>query len=449
MNRCSIQIIGALVLAGGLSQMPLRASAQSTSQTPSQAQSAVPDAPMPQNPAPLADQKDQITPGIGSSSSPTTPGSSPAPASSGANPDFTPAPPPATPDVQKTPPILPESGKGVEEATTIIRSNTNAVEVPVTVTDSKGTWVAGLTSRDFRIYENNKPQRIAFFTVDPYPLSIAFVIDQSLTSDVMAKVNQSLGAIQAALTPYDEAAVFTYNKITNQATGFTGGQSHRLEAVLAINKATGRDDLVPITGSPLSGCSITSNGSCVTPVLQPGGATGGSFEMNLPKEVHPLNDAILEAAKALSTRPIGRRRVLYVISDGKEYGSKATTKEVIRYLQTNKIAVYATVVGDSARWGEGYISRFHIPFQMVDNVLPKYTEATGGSLDLEKNANGIEKSYQHLAEQARAQYTLLYYSDEPAIDSKYRKIEIRVDRPSKEIEVTAKPGYYPSAQDVR
>lgn len=448
MNRCSIQVVGALVLAGGLSQMPLRAGAQSTPQTPAQSQSAVPDAPAPQNPAPLADQKDQITPGIGSSSSPTTSGGSTTPASSGANPDFTPAPPPPIPDVQKTAPILPESGKGVDQATTIIRSYTNAVEVPVTVTDPKGTWVAGLTYRDFRVYENNKPQRIAFFTVDPFPLSIAFVIDQSLTSDVMAKVNQSLGAIQAALTPYDEAAVFTYNKITNQATGFTGGQSHRLEAVLAINKATGRDDLVPITGGPLSGCSITSNGSCVTPVLQPGGATGGSFEMNLPKEVHPLNDAILEAAKALSTRPIGRRRVLYVISDGKEYGSKATTKEVIRYLQHNKIAVYATVVGDSARWGEGYMSRFHIPFQMVDNVLPKYTEATGGSLDLEKNANGIEKSYQHLAEQARAQYTIVYYSDEPAIDGKYRKIEIRVDRPSKEIEVTAKPGYYPTAQDI-
>lgn len=448
MNRCPIRIFGALVALAGFSQISLPMCAQSATQAPSQSQSAVPDAPVPQNPAPLADQKNQITPGIGSQSSTTTPSGSSTPASSGANPDFTPAPPPATPNVQGPPPQLPQSGKGVEEATTIIRSYTNAVEVPVTVTDPKGIWVAGLSYRDFRIYENNKPQHISFFTVDPFPLSIAFVIDQSLTSDVMAKVNQSLGAIQAALTPYDEAAVFTYNKITNQATGFTGGQSHRLEAVLALTKATGRDELVPIAGGPLAGCSITSNGSCVTPVLQPGGATGGSFEMNLTKEVHPLNDAILEAAKALASRPVGRRRVLYVISDGKEYGSKASTKEVIRYLQTNKIALYATVVGDSARWGEGYLSRFHIPLQMVDDVLPKYTTATGGSLDLEKNANGIEKSYQHLAEQARAQYTLVYYSDEPAIDDKYRKIEVRVDRPSKEIEVTAKPGYYPSAQDV-
>ena len=51
------------------------------------------------------------------------------------------------------------------------------------------------------------------------PLSIAFVIDQSLTSDVMAKVNNSLGAIQGALTPYDEIAVFSYSNGSQERTG--------------------------------------------------------------------------------------------------------------------------------------------------------------------------------------------------------------------------------------
>jgi VWFA-related protein len=179
-----------------------------------------------------------------------------------------------------------------------------------------------------------------------------------------------------------------------------------------------------------------------------GKSAGGAQFMNLPKEIHTLNDAILRAAEALSTRPQGRRRIIYVVSDGKEYGSKATTKEVIRYLQTNKIAVYATLVGDSARWGEGYLSRFHLPLQMNDNVLPKYTQATGGSLDAERSLNGIEKSYQHIAEEARNQYTIVYYSHQPMIDGRYRSIDVRVDRPSKEVEVTAKPGYYPTAQDV-
>ena len=75
--------------------------------------------------------------------------------------------------------------------------------------------------------------------------------------------------------------------------------------------------------------------------------------MSLPKEIHTLNDAILAAAKELSTRPKERRRIIYVVSDGKEFGSKASVKEVIRYLETNEIAVYGTLVGTSAAWGEG------------------------------------------------------------------------------------------------
>jgi VWFA-related protein len=330
---------------------------------------------------------------------------------------------------------------------TVIRSSTTAVEVPVTVKDSKGQLVGGLTWRDFRIFENNQRQPIRYFTVDPFPLSVAYVIDQSVTADVMSKVNTSLGAIQGALAPYDEVAVFTYNNGPKELTGFTGAQSHLLTAVLALSKATGREEGVPVNSGPLAGCSISSNGACVDPNLQVGRSAGGTEFMNIPKEIHTLNDAILRAAVALSTRPTNRRRVIYVVSDGKEYGSKASIKEVIKYLQGHNIAVNATLVGDSARWGEGYLSRFHIPFQMNDNVLIRYARETGGAIDAERNANGMEKSYQLLAEESRRRYTLVYYSHEPAIDGKYRSIEVRVDRPN--VDVTAKRGYYPTAQDAR
>jgi VWFA-related protein len=450
-NRSSTHFFGALalVLAFGLAQSP----------TLLQAQQPVPDAPTPQVPQPMSDMKDHLTPGSGSQ--PTqqpAPSSAPSSSSSGNQssddqPSGAQAPssrPPATtgPDeFQTAAPELPEAGKGVDAVTTVIRSYTNAVEVPVTVKDSKGQTVAGLTFRDFRIFENNQRQKITYFTVDAFPLSVAYVIDQSVTADVMSKVNNSLGAIQGALTPYDDVAVFSYNNGAKELTGFTGAQSHRLEAVLAYNKATGREESVPVTSGPLAGCSISANGSCVDPNLQVGRSAGGTEFMNLPKEIHTLNDAILRAATELSKRPQGRRRVIYVISDGKEYGSKATIKEVIKYCQTNKIAIYATLVGDSARWGEGYLSRFHIPFQMNDNVLIKYSQATGGQLDTERSLNGIEKSYGKLAGEARNQYTIVYNSHQPFIDGKYRSIEVRVNRPN--VDITAKPGYFPTAQDLR
>jgi VWFA-related protein len=377
------------------------------------------------------------------------------PAASSSSPSAQPQPAPRSPaparpvkdESQTTPPELPAAGEGIEKIATLIRLHVNYVDVPVTVKDSKGKLVAGLTWRDFQVFENSTLMHLDYFTADSAPLSVAFVIDQSLTSDVMAKVNNSLGAIQGALTPYDEIAVFSYNNGAQERTGFTGAQSARIPAVLALAKATGTDMLVPVNDGPLAGCSVRQNGSCVDPNIQPGRSAGGSTFMTIPKEIHTLNDAVLAAGKELSTRPIGRRRIIYVISDGKEYGSKASYKEVIRYLETNKTAVYGTTVGESARWGEGYIDRFHIPLTPYENLLIKYTQATGGTLDAEGSTNGIEKSYAKIAEEARTKYVLGYYSHEPSIDGKFRKVEVRVDRP--DLTVSTIQGYYPSAQDAR
>ena len=419
----------------------------STNLTPALAQQAVPDAPTPQAPEPLSGLSGPITPGKGVAEEPASPtSSSNAPGQQQVAPSSRPPSSQGKDEIQTAPPEMPAAGEGFSAVKTFV-VNVNFVEVPVTVKDSKGNLVAGLTFRDFKVFENDQREPLRLFTVDPFPLSIAFVIDQSLTSDVMAKVNNSLGAIQGALTPYDEVAVFSYNNGAQERTGFTGAQSGRLPAVLALTKGTGSEMLVPINSGAFDSCGIHENGACVDPNLQAGKSAGNSNFMTIPKEIHTLNDAILSAAKELSTRPKGRRRLIYVISDGKEYGSKATYKEVLRYLETNKIAVYGTAVGDSARWGEGYISRIHLPFTMYDNILSKYTLATGGTLDSERGTNGIEKSYAKIAEEARTQYTLGYLSHQPVIDGKFRKIDVRVDRPG--LEVIAKTGYYPSAQDMR
>jgi VWFA-related protein len=415
--------------------------AQQTPQAP-----LVPDAPAPQAPLPLTDAASgPIRPGGGagteatpSSGSADVPPEQQAPAQ---------APPPAQPtnEQQGPPPTQPNAadlGKTVANFTIQV----NFVQVPVTVKDSKGRLVPGLTWRDFKVYENNNYEPLRLFTVSPFPLSIAYVVDQSLPRDTMAQINQSLGAIQGGLTPYDEIAVFSYaNGAHDQSGSFTGAQSSRVPYILSMTKASGSEQLNAVNSGPLAGCPIRQNGNCVDPNIQPGRSTGNDTFITIPKEIHTLNDAILAAAKSLSNRPKERRRVIYVISDGKEYGSKATYREVLKYLQTNNIAVYGTLVGEAARWGEGRLSRFHLPFTMYDNLLVKYTVATGGTLDSENGTNNIEKSYAALAEEARTQYTLGYLSHEPIIDGKFRKIDVRVDRPG--LEVSAKAGYYPSGQD--
>jgi VWFA-related protein len=389
----------------------------------------VPDAPTPQASGALSGMKGQIAPGKGEpeQSTPQTPAQAP-------------SAPEQKDNFNQPSPNMPNAA---ERSDYLIRVPVNFVDIPVTVKDEKGHPVYGLTYRDFHLFENGQRQPIQFFSVDPTPLSVVFVIDQSVSHDVMQSVNDSLTAISGALANYDEAAVITYNNGPTTVTGFTGSQSARLTAALLSSQRPGRDNGTPVNSGPLAS-GPTINGHAADPNLTPQRGNSSGFLL-IPKEIHTLNDAIFAAAKLLTDRPKERFRVIYVIGEGKEQGSKISQKEVLRFLQTYKIAVYATMVGEAAIWGEGSLERrIHIPLQ-ASNILPRYILATGGDWNAEVSANGIERSYARIAEEARNRYSLGFYTHEPMIDGKFRKLEVRVLRPN--VDVIAKDGYYPSAQD--
>jgi len=409
---------------------------QTASQSAAQ-QQAIPDAPKPQ----VLPDANAVKPGAGatqdSNGADSQDSQTDAPGTS------LPTTAPTAPKADDGPaPDVPAGGQGPNAFTLTVQ--TNFVEVPFTVKDSKGRLVPGLTWRDVRVYENGLRQQMALFAVDPFPLSVALVIDQSMTYDNMTKVNNALAAVQGAFTPYDEVAVFTYNNGPKQQTDFTAGTSARLTAVLERSKGTGREPL-QVLGGPLSQ-TTNINGQQFDPNTAPI-RNRQSIELNPPREVHTLNDAILAAATALSKTKTGRRRIVYVISDGKEYGSTAKYKEVVKYLNTNKIAVYGTLVGDSSLPVTGYLDRIHLPLTMRDNILPSYAAETGGNFDAEFRQKGIESSFAKIAEEVRTQYTIGYYTHEPFIDGKYRKLEVTVLRPN--LSVLAKKGYYPTASDVK
>jgi VWFA-related protein len=395
----------------------------------------VPDAPTPQGPDSLGNITLGVTPGKGTQ--PPQEQKSTTPPSAGGQST-------GQDQVQQAPPVVPPTGEMQKDLATF-RTNVNYVVVPVTVLDKKHQQVAGLTWRDFEIYENNVRQRIAFFSADAVPLSVALVIDQSLQKDTMKKVNDSLSALQGGFTPYDEVSVFTYADGVNNPTEFTAALSARLPAVLEKSKKPGEDLGPPITSGPMAS-GPTINGREVDPNLSP--QRGNAGFLVYPKEIHTLNDAILAAGKSLSNRPLGNRRIIYVISDGKESRSKANFREVVRYLQANQVAVYGTLVGDSATWGVGYLDKFKIPLLPLspDNILPRYTNETGGHLYSEFSTNGIERSFQELSVLARTQYTLGYYSKVPVTDSRYRTLEVRAKRA--DLDVIAKKGYYPTATNL-
>jgi VWFA-related protein len=422
-------------LIAGTLALTLTAAQQAHSQQP------IPDAPHPQATIP------PVTPGLaGLSTSTSTQASDPDQAPVGSTLPSTPAPPQAAQpsgvaDHDFVGDAAPDSH--ASDLPTL-RLNSNFVEVPFTVKDSKGQLVPGITWRDVRVFENGVRQHMQVFTVDPVPLSIAIVIDQSMTHDTMTRVNNALGALPSVFAPYDAVAVFTYNNGPELRTDYTSGTSARLSAVIEQSKSEGRDQMYYNAGEALSK-GIDLNGGAqdhINPLASGGpGSPQGLSHDQVPREPHTLNDAILMAGESLTHAAKGRRRIIYVISDGKEYGSTAKTKQVIKYLQTNQISVYATLTGDSAEYGMGFIEKIHLPLEMRDNILPQYTNATGGQTVSEFRTPDIERSF---TEQVRTQYTVGYYSREPITDGKFRTLEIRVLRPN--LDVIAKKGYYPTPQ---
>jgi VWFA-related protein len=463
MNGTGVFTLSNRVLAGSLALLMFGALAGQAGKTQSQAgksnaaqpaqrelaQQAIPDAPKPQTKLP---NLGSIAPGQGTTSTsadtapagatPVTPPAGPAPAPATASAPSASGPQPTEDQV---PAYQPPPGEGVKAMTLMVQ--VNYVDLPFTVKD-KNLLVPGLQQRDVQVFENGLRQHISFFTTDSFPLSVALIVDQSMTYDNMLRVNASLGVLQGAFTRFDEVEVFTYNNGPKLVTDFTGAQSARLTQAIEISKGEGRDPLLAgALSGPLSQTTVINNQNFDPNTASQRGHSG--IQLNPPKELHTLNDAILAAAVTLSKKPIERRRVIYVISDGKEYGSTAKFKDVLTYLETNRIEVDGTLVGDSSLPLVGYLDHFHLPLTMRDNILPAYANATGGNFDAEFRTGGIEKSFARIAEEVRSRYTLGYYSHEPFIDGKYRTLEVRVIGHGNNLTILTKKGYFPSAMEAR
>jgi VWFA-related protein len=309
----------------------------------------------------------------------------------------------------------------------------NFVQVPVTVKDGAGRLVSGLGPKDFTVLEDGVPQQLKFFTSDPSPLSVAVVLDTSLPGDTMRKVNDTLPALIGAFSQFDEVGLYRYGHTVEQVTGF-GGSDNVTTATLNKVKRPGRTPGPPMIGGPMSsGPSINGHE----------GVPGQTQNPQAPppiQESYVLNDAILHAAQDLSKRPRDRRRIIFVVSDGREIGSTAHYDEVRKVLLSNNIAVFALGVDTAAIPIYDQLNRIRLPGFGYGNILPKYVSDTAGQMYAKFDRQSIEQAYGEIMDTARNQYTLGYTTRATA-STGYRTIEVKVHRPN--LVVVAKQGYYP------
>ncbi len=347
-----------------------------------------------------------------------------------------PAPPPMPPVRTVPAGSVPKDLETGQDVGYTISINPTFVLVPVTIKDSNGRLVGGLRPKDFSVLENGQQQTLKFFTSDPFALSAAVIFDTGMADVGLKKVQETLSALQGAFSQFDEVAIYTYSSTVGRVSDFDK-VGNQLTAVLnEVKGFSGANNGPPVTSGPLGPQGPIING---IPIGQPVDPVSTP-----PKVAYVLNDAILLAARDLSKRPRDRRKIILIISDGREQGSTASYKDTLKVLLTQNITVYAIGVEGAAIPVYDRLQRIHLPktraLMGYSDILPKYVSATGGGTVFDGLTRAdIEQVYAAAIGDARNQYTL-GYTPKAGIGG-YRQIEVRVRRP--DVKVYAKDGYYP------
>jgi VWFA-related protein len=417
-----------LLLAGALA-------AQQKPEDIPDAPSATRPIPPPAPPSMRQEAEEESKPDATADGSGVTTGSKELPRSAPDSTDQKPAPPPMPPVRTVPAGSVPKDLETGQDIYTI-PVNVNMVMVPVTVTDREGRLIGGLLLRDFVVLENGQKQTLKFFTSDPFALSAAVIFDTGMADVGLKKVQETLSALQGAFSQFDEVGIYTYSSTVGRVADFTSVGKQLTATLNQVKGFSGANNGPPVTSGPLGPQGPIINGipmdSPVNPVSTP------------PKVARVLNDAILLAARDLSKRDRARRKIIFIISDGREQGSIASYKDTLKVLLTQGITVYAVGVEGAAIPVYDRLQRIHLPKTRAamgySDILPKYVNATGGGTVYGELAQAeIERAYARAIGDARNQYTL-GYSPRSSVGG-YREIEVRVTRA--DVKVYAKRGYYP------
>ena len=258
----------------------------------------------------------------------------------------------------------------------VIRTNTELVVLNVTVTDKGGQYVPGLRLSDFAIFEDGKQvplEVISSFSVHESPFASVVLLDTSGSMESRLSLARS-AAIRFLdrLRDEDVAAVYKFDSKVEQVQEFSGGR-----------------DLAPMAyGVKATGMTT-------------------------------LNDAIVDAAKALASRP-EKRKAIVVLSDGLDTFSKASADKAIE----SALAIGASIYAVDMSATDGNASRN----QRSAAVLKGFAEKSGGRFVATPGGPALRDAFASIADELGHQYTIAFRPLNPKRDGKWHKLDVKTSR---------------------
>lgn len=267
------------------------------------------------------------------------------------------------------------------------------VLLPTSVTDRRGRIVRGLRKSDFKLFDEQRPQKIKFFsTAANEPISVAFLMDVSGSMRQLDKLTHAKEAVRFfvdRLRDGDQYGLIAFaDEQVAWITEFTDDR-RRFLTRLSVQEGYGQT---------------------------------------------ALNDAIA-AAPHLVAESIKGRKAIVLITDGVDNASRLDLDDAVALARTVNVPIYAI----------GFLS---VPESVLSRraettnleVLRRVAEETGGHLFAVNDPVELKEAIVFLETELRFQYMLGYYPARQA-DGSFR--EIRVETPPEpRFQVRTRTGYH-------
>jgi VWFA-related protein len=287
-----------------------------------------------------------------------------------------------------------------------IRVVTNEVVAAVTVTDPSGEFVLDLSQKDFHVFDDGVEQTIDHWDLGGDPLAVVLVLETSDRAHAMIPVIHSLGSIftETAMALNGEAAVITYDSTVDVRQPFTLDHD-AVESAIA------------------------------------------NAEFEDPRR--HLYDAMAQAVEMLKDEAPMRRRIMLVIGESRDDGSKAKFGPIVRDAEHANISIYAVVPNSMTRdllqdapalWAAPAIFLLQQGKNRSKNHdLEVAAAATGGIHYSAVRAETLRDALDKIGGEIHAQYIISYRPNSERAPG-FHAIAVTVSRPN--VLVRTRPGYY-------
>jgi Ca-activated chloride channel family protein len=305
----------------------------------------------------------------------------------------------ADPDTKEEPTELPKipsqykRDKQEKTPSTTFTTDVDIVTLDVAVMDNKGHFIPGIPPGNFRVLEDNVPQRVQAITNAEAPLTVAMVIEfsnkfQRLYGRTWYQTLELAWGFASTLKPQDYVAVIAYDIRPEILSDFTTDRSKTQEALHRLT--------IPAFS-----------------------------EAN-------LFDALTDTADRMSG--IEGRKAIIAITSGIDTFSKITYDQTRKKLQESGVPIYAIGLMQALRemmdsmGAMGPISR--MDFLQADNEMRTFAKETGGQAYFPRFEGEFGSIFGSIHEALRNQYVLTYSPTNKAHDGTYRKIKVELVNPA-------------------